>query len=1197
MRSNYFSTEGEVGDGIHLSLLGPVQVERAGAPVHGFESRKALALLCYLAAHNQPLSRSHLADLFWEDKPEAQGRANLSRVLHNLSSLLPACLQADRHTVQFTATPADWVDLNSFAQWVEKSRGENFSPAKLAAAVALYRGDFMAEFYLDDCPEFETWLVTERERWRQRVSDLLQKLIDHHTQRHEYEQGREFAARLLELDPWREEAHQQMMRLLAYSGQRSAALFQYEICRRVLAEELGVEPGAETAALYEQIRTGILDRRVAPTGGLAQKQRERGEKFPSLSLPIPAVFPLSPRPVVPFVAREQELAQLDGFLDLALSGRGRVAFVIGEAGLGKTALVQEFARRAQERYPELVVADGNCNAYGGIGDPYLPFREILGLLAGDIETKFSAGDIASERARRLYELLPHTIQALLSSGPDLLDIFVSGSALVTRAATVAPTAEWVAPLEALVNGKGDNSRSPTLTQSALFAQYTEVLHHLARQRPLLLILDDLHWADSASISLLFHLGRRLEGWRILVLGTYRPSDLAMGSSLSPSGANEEKDRHPLEPLVNELQRRFGPVHIDLAQAEGREFIEAFVDTEPNRLTPAFREALYRQTEGHALFTVEMLRGLQARGDLQRDEQGFWGEGPSLDWKTLPARVEGVIGERIARLPAPLREALKTASVEGEFFTAEVVAQVQGLDERQIVRQLSNDLGKKHRLVKAQDSQRLASRQLSHYRFQHILFQRYLYHSLDEAERVYMHEAVGLALERLYHPRTELAAVQLARHFQAAGVAAKAAGYLQIAGEQAVRNYANHEAVTFFNEALAVLKSLPDTPEYTRQELALQLALISPLIATKGWAAPEVKQAALRAQELCLPLGETHELFRALRGLWNFFLVRGQLRQARKLGQQLHTLAQRLVDPALYLEAHYILGSNLWSLGEFTLARQHFEQSIALYQPQQHRAQVLFFGPDLNVFCHSWLAHTFWHLGYPDRALQLSQTALAQAQELAHPFSQALALDYAAMLHQFRQDRAATLALAERAIAVCSEHGFAYYLAWATMLRGWATAAGSPEEKISQIRQGLADLQATGGALRLPYYLALLAEVYAQAGQIQTSLTTLDEALAVAAKNEDCWYEAELYRLKGELLQAEAKAEVEQCFWQAIEIARRQEAKSLELRAVMSLSRLRQRQGKKEEAHQMLAEIYSWFTEGFDTADLREAKALLKELAL
>lgn len=1186
-------------ESIRLTLLGPVQVERAGAPVHGFESRKALALLCYLAVHNQPLSRSHLADLFWEDKPEAHGRANLSRVLHNLSTLLPHSLQNDRYHVQFNPTSPFWVDLNAFTELIKGG------PKELTAAANLYRGDFMAGFYLDDCSEFETWLVTERERWRQRAVDLLQKLIDHHTRYHEYEQGRELAARLLELDPWREEAHQQMMRLLAYTGQRSAALFQYEICRRVLAEELGVEPGAETATLYEQIRTGSLGRRAAPTGGFAQEQRDRGEKSFSTPFPLPAVFSLSPLPAIPFVARERELAQLDGFLDLALAGRGRVAFVTGEAGLGKTALVQEFARRAQERHAELVVADGNCNAYGGIGDPYLPFREILGLLAGDIEAKFSAGVIESERARRLYELLPQTIQALLSSGPDLLDIFVASSALATRAATVAPAAEWVAQLEALAAGKGHNLRSPTLTQSALFAQYTEVLHRLARQNPLLLILDDLHWADSASISLLFHLARRLESWPILVLGTYRPSDLAIGSSLSPPGANEEGGRHPLEPLVNELQRRFGPVHVDLAQAGGREFIEAFVDTEPNHLGQAFRQALYRQTEGHALFTIEMLRGLQARGDLQRDEQGFWVEGPSLDWKTLPARVEGVIGERIARLPAPLREALKIASVEGEFFTAEVVAQVQGFDERQMVRQLSNDLGKKHRLVKVQDSQRLASRQLSHYRFQHILFQRYLYNSLDDAERVYLHEAVGLALERLYHPRTELAAVQLARHFQAAGVAAKAAGYLQIAGEQAVRNYANHEAVTFFNEALAVLKSLSDTPEYTRQELALQLALISPLIATKGWAAPEVKQAALRAQELCLPLGETHELFRALRGLWNFFFVRGQLRQARKLGQQLHTLAQRLVDPALYLEAHYILGSNLWSLGKFTLARQHFEQSIALYQPQQHRAQVLFFGPDLNVFCHSWLAHTFWHLGYPDRALQLSRTALTQAQELAHPFSQALALDYAAMLHQFRQDRATTLALAEQAIAVCSEHGFAYYLAWATMLRGWATAAESPEEKIAQIRQGLADLQATGGALRLPYYLALLAEVSAQAGQIRTGLAILDEALTVSAKNEDCWYEAELYRLKGELLLKDeggtlrVKVEGEACFLQAIEIARRQGAKLLELRAVMSLSRLRHSQGsqgKREEAQQILAEIYSWFTEGFDTTDLQEAKSLLEELA-
>jgi predicted ATPase len=287
-----------------------------------------------------------------------------------------------------------------------------------------------------------------------------------------------------------------------------------------------------------------------------------------------------------------------------------------------------------------------------------------------------------------------------------------------------------------------------------------------------------------------------------------------------------------------------------------------------------------------------------------------------------------------------------------------------------------------------------------------------------------------------------------------------------------------------------------------------------------------------------------------------------------------------------------LGINLWFRGQFAPACEQFEQAITLYQPQQHRAQVLFYGPDLAVFCHSLLAHSLWHLGYPDQALRSTQVALVLAQELAHPFSLALALDYAAMLYQFRQNKTATLALAEQAIAVCMEHGFAYYLAWATMLRGWARAAAKPEAEISQLRQGLADLQATGAALRLPYYLALLAEVSAQAGQIQTGLTTLDEALAVASKNEEHWHEAELYRLKGELL---LQAEAENYFQKAITIARRQGAKSLELRAVMSLSRLWQGQGRREEARRMLAEIYGWFSEGFDTADSIQARILLEEL--
>jgi DNA-binding SARP family transcriptional activator len=670
-----------------LRLLGPVQVERDGEPVRGLQSRKVLALLAYLITQGQPVSREYLADLFWGDKSEARGRANLSWTLNRISGQLPGCLQADHHTIQFQRAASYWLDLDAFAELA--AQGE---PAALAEAVELYRGEFLEGLCLAGCAEFEIWLVKEREHWRQQVARVLGALVTHHRQRGEYEQGLRFAQRLLILESWREEAHRQVMRLLAYTGQRSAALAQYEICCWVLAEELAVEPAAETTRLYEQIRDGELEVPVAPPVHLPDLPVQP----PSFLLAegeAAAHHPALDRPV--FVARERELEQLDGFLGQMLAGQGQVVFVTGEAGQGKTALIQEFTRRAQVAHPDpstrsgqaLVVASGNGNAHTGIGDPYLPFREILGLLTGDVEARWAAGAMSQDQACRLWHILPLVAPALVEVGPDLIDRFVFGTALVKRAVASAPVgADWLPRLRELVARKASLPPDPSLQQSALFEQYSRVLQALAHQRPLLLWLDDLQWADAGSVSLLFHLGRRIEGSPILIVGAYRPEEVALGRFTSPSrvgGIEGGRERHPLEPVINEFKRHFGDIEVNLGQAEGREFVDAFVDTEPNRLDNAFRETLYRQTRGHPLFTVELLRGMQERGDLVKNGEERWVEGPTLDWETLPARVEAVIAERIARLPEQLQDTLTVASVEGETFTAEVVARVRATDEQEM----------------------------------------------------------------------------------------------------------------------------------------------------------------------------------------------------------------------------------------------------------------------------------------------------------------------------------------------------------------------------------------------------------------------------------------------------------------------------------------------------------------------------------
>jgi predicted ATPase len=369
--------------------------------------------------------------------------------------------------------------------------------------------------------------------------------------------------------------------------------------------------------------------------------------------------------------------------------------------------------------------------------------------------------------------------------------------------------------------------------------------------------------------------------------------------------------------------------------------------------------------------------------------------------------------------------------------------------------------------------------------------------------------------------------------------------------------------------------------------------------TKGFTAPEVGRVYARARELCQQVGETPQLFPVLWGVWYFHNTRAEHQTGQELGEQLLSLAQHLQDSALLVVAHRALGNTLYHLGELAPARAHLEQGVALYDPQQHRTLAFLYGQDPAVTCRSWAALALWLQGYPDQALQRMHEALTLAQELDHPLSLAYALDWAAMLYRFRREGESAQERAAAAITLSTERGFAVYLAWGMILRGWALAEqGQGAEGIAQLRQGLAAYRATGGQAVLPYHLALLAEAYGTEGQTGEGLAVLAEALTLVNNNGERNYEAELYRLKGELLQQQAMGsgdETETCFRQALDMARRQQAKSLELRAAVSLSRLWRHQGKRVEAHELLAPIYGWFSEGFDTADLQEAKTLLEEL--
>jgi predicted ATPase len=369
---------------------------------------------------------------------------------------------------------------------------------------------------------------------------------------------------------------------------------------------------------------------------------------------------------------------------------------------------------------------------------------------------------------------------------------------------------------------------------------------------------------------------------------------------------------------------------------------------------------------------------------------------------------------------------------------------------------------------------------------------------------------------------------------------------------------------------------------------------------KGFATPEVERVYTRARALCRQVGETPQLFPVLWGLWLFYEVGGEVQTARELAEQLLSLAQRQQDPALLLSAYRAMGQTVYWQGELVQARAYLEQGIALYDPQRHRSLVFHYSQDAGVGLRTFVAHVLWYLGYPEQAVARLQEALTLARELSHPFSLALVLDHAAWLHQYRREERLAQEQAGADMALSREQGFAFFLAHGTIFRGWALAAqGQRTEGITQMHQGLDALRTRGVGVLLPRIHTLLAEAYGESGQAKEGLRLLAEALATADHQGMHLWEPELYRVKGELLLRQPvpdAPEAERCFRQALDSARRQEAKSLELRAATSLSRLWQRQGRRAEARQLLAPIYGWFTEGFETVDLKEAKALLEELS-
>jgi len=836
--------------------------------------------------------------------------------------------------------------------------------------------------------------------------------------------------------------------------------------------------------------------------------------------------------LTPLVGRESELALLFDRWQHATEGHGQAIVLSGEPGMGKSRIVRAFRDRITAEGPTWV--QYQCSPFF-TNTAFYPVTEQLKRAAG-----FDDEESADVRLDKLESLLDRWGGAV-ADAPALL------------AALLSVPSETRYPRLDL---------SPLRQKERTIEVVSQTVGRLAAMAPLLAVFEDVHWIDPSTLELVTYLVAHIPEWRVLLLVTHRPE-------FEPPW--ERRQSHV---ILHSLSRLSRPQSALMAGGVAQK-----------TLSQALIAQIVDKTDGVPLFVEELTKAVLESGIPL-------GADPPPAPLAIPTTLHDSLMARLDRL-GTAKEVAQLGAALGREFAYELIEAVSPLDAASLRQALA-------KLVDAELLHQRGQPPQARYIFKHALIQDAAYQSLLKSTRQRYHAQIARAIEEHLPDAIETQPELLAHHYTEAGRAEEALLYWQDAGKRAVQRSANVEAINHLTRGLDLLKTLPDSPEHARQELAFLIALGVPLRAIKGFAAPEVGKAYARALELCQREGQTSQLVPVLRGLWEFHELRAEYEKARELGEELVTLAGRLQDPGALLVAHDVMGDTLFWLGEFAAARSHLEQGAALYDVRHRQSHIFLYGYDSGVACLGFGAWALWFLGYPDQALRRAQEALSLGRELAHPFSLAFGLQFMAQLHHYRREYALACDLAGEVIAVSSEQGFPLWSGMGTIVRGWALAKqGRGMDGLAQVRQGIAQWQVTGFELEWPHFLAMLADVHGTVDQPGEGLKLLADARAAADKTGEGFWDAEMHRLHGELSLQIATTEpgrAEKSFLTAIEIARRQQARSLELRAGMSLSQLWKRQGKKGEARQLLAAIYAWFTEGHDTPDLREARALLDELS-
>lgn len=1146
--------------GLKLSLLGPPRVEVNGLPVD-IQRRKALALLVYLAVSAQPHSRDALATLFWPDLDQQRGRAYLRRDLAALNSNLAGnWLIADRETVELNREADPWLDVAQFQDLLNASQKHCPTPelicpkclSLLNEAASLYTGDFLAGFTLRDSPEFDDWQFFQTEGLRQELATTLERLIQGLSAQSQAEAAIPHARRWVALDPLYEPAQRQLIQLYDLAGQPAAGLRQYEEYVKLLEEELGLPPEEETSTLYEAIKAKrLLGSFIKAEENKRSIQTRRVDK-PVAPLPPAAPVPTHPlHPALPAnraVGREAELAQLHACLEQTLIGQRQLVFISGEAGLGKSTLVKTFLDEARTK-PGLWIGQGQCIEHRGAGEAYMPVLEALGRMGRE----------------------------------------PAGQTLISLLSRVAPT--WLVQMPWLVRPEDFEAlqkRVLAATRERMLREITEAVEILTAERPLLLVLEDLHWSDYSTLDLLTWLACRQEPARLLLIGTFRPADAW-------------RQDHPLQAVVQDIQLRGQGVEIPLPLLTPDK-VEAYLAQRfPDAHFPGeLAERLHQRTGGNPLFIRTLIDSWLAQ-DLLLERDGRWMLPAGFEELIIgvPETLRQLIEQQFRQLDPADQTILEVASVSGmEFSTATLLTGVDLSEEEIEARCLA--LAQQSPFCQAADMVEWADGTVAaQFRFSHYLYQEVLYERVSASRRVRLHRHIGQRLESGYGANAAVKAAELGLHFVRGRDPGRAAIYLHFAAEQAMQRNAYREAIEHLTQALEFLQRYPDLPERAQYELNLQATLGLALIMTHGWAAPEAERALIRAGELSQRTENIRQLSSILYNLATLYELRGEYKRSQTLLEERLQLPQHSQDHHSQLESLELLACSTFHQGAFTLALTHAEQALSFFNPRD-RILTALLGEDPAVSSQHWAGLALWFLGYPDQALGRSRQALEQARDLAYTFSLAHAHQQAAMLHQLRREEQVVYQQAEATITAAIQGGFAYWQGVGQILRGWAVVVqGETERGLAQLRQGLATCQATGAIIDQPYFLSLLADACNRAGRFEEGLAALDEAFALARQSRAFFHEAELHRLRGALLlqldPLKNRAAAATSFQQALDIARRQQAKSLELRAAVSLSCLWHEQGQDKPARLLLAEICSAFSEGFETADWQEAEALLVAL--